>query len=111
MYEPLVAGALLALSCGLGQMPPEVIVHAADGAHSAAPLLDVANDFTIKLGGKRPLEISGADLVAMRRAGATQPASCPPPFLELTTGDRLPLATPIRVQFDDDALSANLGAP
>jgi hypothetical protein len=111
MYESLVAGALLALSCGLGQTPPEMIVHAADGIHPAAPLVDMANDFTIKLGGKRPLEISGAGLISMRRAGATQPARCPPPFLELTTGDRLPLAIPIRVQLDDESVHANLGAP
>ena len=93
MTGSMVAALLLALQTGLGQAAPDVIAHAVDGPKPAAPLLAIDADFTTKLGGKQPLTIPGDDLVSLRRVGLPQLATCPPPFLQLTTGDRLPLAT------------------
>ena len=47
----------------------------------------------------------------MRLAGVRQPSRCPPPFIELTTGDCLPLALPVRLQLDDESLQVSLAPP
>ncbi len=111
MTGQLVASIMLVWPFGLGQAAPDVIVHSVDGPKAAAPLLGIDADFTVKLGGKEPLTIAGGDLVALRRVGLPQPASCPPPFLQLTSGDRLPLAVPLKIELADETLRVALAAP
>jgi hypothetical protein len=100
-----------AASIASAQAAPDVISHTVNGPLAAAPLLEIGADFGVKIGGKQPLVIPGAELIALRRAGAAQPASCPPPFIELTTGDRVPLADPLRLRLEDETLEAALAAP
>ncbi len=102
---------ILVLQAGLGQAAPDVVAHAIDGPKFAAPLLAIDSGFIVKLGGKPPLTIPGDDLISLRRVGLPQLASCPPPFLQLTTGDRLPLAVPLQIQLEDESLRIALGAP
>ena len=111
MTESMVAAFLLVSHFGLGQAAPEVIAHASDGPKIAAPLLAIDADFTAKFGGRQSFTISGENLVSLRQVGLPQPANCAPPYLQLTTGDRLPLAVPLKIQLDDESLRVALGAP
>lgn len=111
MSAAVLTSLWIIASAQLGQMGPNFIVHGSDGTYAAAPLLEIGADFNIKLGGKQPIALRGRDVISMRRAGVPQPANCPPPFLELTTGDRLPLAIPIRIQLEDESLQATIARP
>lgn len=93
------------------QAAPSVVIDTATGPRAAAPLLAIEPGFTIKLGGPAPATIAGRDLVALRRVGIAHPDLCAAPFVLLSSGDRLPLATPLDLRLEDEVLHATLAAP
>lgn len=103
--------ATLAVTIGFGQATPGFIADTVAGSLPAAPLVEFAENFDVRLGGKKPQAIRGRDLVALRAANLSQPAFCPPPYLLLTTGDRLPIVTPANPRLADESLSVTLAAP
>src|SRR5262245_1551597 len=105
----ILTGALAGRT--LGQAAPDVVVDTVSGPRPAASLLAIEPGFTVKLGGKTPATVAGGDLVALRRVGVPLPELCAPPFVVLTTGDRLPLAKPLDLKLEDEAVHATLAVP
>ncbi|MEI7686057.1 MAG: NPCBM/NEW2 domain-containing protein [Planctomycetota bacterium] len=104
--------ALIAFVCLLAprNQMPEVVVHKFAGRQPAAKLVEIDADFSVKLG-QPPIRIAGPELVSLRQVGSAEPGLPQSPYVELTTGDILPLALPLALRLDDDALHAQLAAP
>jgi hypothetical protein len=60
-----------------------------DGLSPAAPLEQIGEDWSVSLGGSRPLEAKGTDVVSLRRARAPLPAPPREEFVLFANGDRV----------------------
>jgi hypothetical protein len=103
--------ALLILTASLGQPPPMFHIDTVDGPLPAASIKAIGDRFDITLIDKTPRVIAGRDLVALRGVGIPQPTPCPPPYLQLTSGDRLPIVIPFNPQLAEESLRISLATP
>jgi hypothetical protein len=86
-------------------------VHAADGATATGPLRKIDADWSVRLGGNRPVLVPGAHVIALRRPGVPLP---PPPVAEqvvLSTGERIPLEPGGTLRLAGERLDAAPVAP
>ncbi len=97
----LMTAFLLAISATDAEenVPPDFVVHTANGSLPAAPLLKLGEDWSINLGGASPRFVAGADLISVRPAWISLPPFPQHQFALLSNGDRIPLdpAFPWRV--------------
>jgi hypothetical protein len=73
--------------------PPLFEVAAADGARGAGPLLELGEDWSVRLGGDRPPRVRGSDVLSLRRAGLPLPAPPRGEQVVFVNGDRVPADT------------------
>src|SRR4051794_17357049 len=113
MSGPLLAAFALLLPPTVGQpaAAPGFLVVTADGTLPAAPLLAMADDFGIRRGGEVPRSIAAGDLLALRQGGRPLPSGPEPPFVLLSSGERLPLAGPPELHPEDEQLLATPANP
>ena len=67
--------------------PPRFIVHTVDGPLAPAPLVHIADDFTLKAG----TEVAGKDLASIRQVAKALPRFLTQNVLLLNNGDRVPV--------------------
>lgn len=112
MIHSLALTTLIVLApSSLGQMAPDVIVRTLAGSSPSGTLLAIEKDFAVKLSGKTPFTFAGPDIVSLRQVRIPHPTRCAPPYLQLTTGDCVPLAMPLNLRLEDETLHASLAAP
>ena len=65
------------------------ILRTAAGTIGSGPLLKLGPEWAVSLGGAKPVQASGADVVSLRRAGVPLPPWPAEPHLQFANGDRL----------------------
>src|SRR5437660_1462208 len=90
---------ILFICCAIaGPEPAPFILHTADGRNLSGPLRKLAPDGSIRLGGDRPILVSGPEVVNLRRA-IPLPDYPKKNVVILTNGDRIPLdPEPVRLE-------------
>jgi NPCBM/NEW2 domain len=106
---PLLLFASLAVAQEPGQ--PRFIVHTVDGPLPPAPLLQLADDFTLKVGGDSSRQIPGKDVVAIRQASRARPRFLSQNVVVLNNGDRVPVDAAAPWRLDQDRLYFRAGSP
>jgi hypothetical protein len=69
---------------------PVFVVSRADGPAIAGPLLEVGEKWSVRLGGDKPVEMPGNEVLSLRREGAILPPAPQGEQVILTNGDRIP---------------------
>ena len=87
--------------------PPRFIVHTVDGPLAPAPLVHMADDFTLKAGA----EVAGKDLASIRQVAKALPRFLTQNVLLLNNGDRVPVDVKAGVRLDQDRLYFRPGSP
>src|SRR5262249_48334221 len=73
--------------------PPLFEVAAADGAGGTGPLVELGEDWSVRLGGDKPARVWGNDVLSLRRAGLPLPAPPRGEHVVFVNGDRVPADT------------------
>jgi hypothetical protein len=69
---------------------PVFVLEKADGVMVTGPLQELASDWSVRLGGDKPVQVKGGDLLALRRSGQRLPGfDLGEPHLVLVNGDRV----------------------
>lgn len=68
---------------------PIFVLHAVEGADKTGPLDQIANDWSVTLGGSKGGKVSGAEVVSLRRSGKLLPPWPTEQHLQFVNGDRL----------------------
>jgi hypothetical protein len=105
-----VWGCFVALVLGQGEAG-QVVVHTVEGSLPVAPLVSVAEDWTVRLGGEKARTVAGKEVVSLRHASSPLPGWAERNFLLLTNGDRFPLDGKSSWRLEQDRLFFRPGAP
>ncbi len=69
---------------------PTFIVSRADGSPISGPLLELGENWTVRLGGGKPTSVPGNEVISLRRNGRVLPPAPDGEQIILTNGDRIP---------------------
>jgi hypothetical protein len=87
---------------------PTFVVHTAEGANIAGTLEKLAEDWSLRLVGERPILVSGRDVVSLRRTSVPLPDYPETNVVILSHGDRLPVDPAVSVMLDEGRLRFQL---
>jgi hypothetical protein len=106
-YLFLVVSVFSVLSAGQRVGEPETIftLHTASGVVRHGPLAKIGPDWTVRLGGSKPVLIRGQDVISLRQQAVRLP--CPPegPQVILADGSRLPFDAAAGLHLGGERLS------
>jgi hypothetical protein len=88
------------------QGEPIFVLHGTAGVAGAGPLRKVGDDWSVRLGGERPVLVKGPDFISLRREGLPLPPHPTGEQVLLSTGERLPLDSGGPLRLAEDVLSA-----
>jgi hypothetical protein len=94
-----------------GEQSPVFTLHGAEGIAGKGPLRQIRDDWTVRLGGEKPVLLKGDDVVCLRREGADLPRHPLGPQAILSTGDRIPLEPKSDLTLADEVLTCQPLAP
>jgi hypothetical protein len=89
-------------------LTPRFDLHTADGMVASGRLVQVREDWSVSLSGKKALEVDGGRVIALRQSKTVLP---PPPreqHVVLTNGDQIP-GTPVQLSGERVGLKTHLG--
>lgn len=69
----MILWPLLAVLCVVAETPSTFDLHTADGTTLTGPLLKLQADWSVSLGGPKPVQLSGAKIVSLRRTNLPMP--------------------------------------
>ncbi len=83
-------------------------LHAADGIVATGSLQQLRDDWSVSLGGTKPIQVKGTDLVCLRRTQTALPSTPRGQRVVLTNGDQLP-GTPLELRAERIRFQAQIG--
>jgi hypothetical protein len=90
------------------QAAPPFDLHTADGTIASGPLEQVGKDWSVSLGGGKPIQAKGSEIVALRQANKPLPPAPREERILFNNGDQLP-GTPLRLNGERLLFKARVG--
>jgi len=102
---------VLQASTALAQEPtaPLFDLHTADGIIAVGPLVQVREDWSVALSGRKAIQVNGSDVVALRQSKIPLPPAPREEHVLLSNGDQLP-GTPLHVSGERLRFKARIDA-
>ncbi|HLJ95816.1 MAG TPA: NPCBM/NEW2 domain-containing protein [Gemmataceae bacterium] len=83
-------------------------LHPADGVVATGSLQQLRDDWSVSLGGTKPIQVKGTDLISLRRSQTALPSTPRGERVVFTNGDQLP-GTPLELRAERIRFQAQIG--